>query len=181
MPKPLFQKGRTKTGGKIKGSRNKATLLREQEKAAAKDALQQAVAGTLKFTPLQVMHAVMLLRISRGDDQGALAAASEAAPYVHAKLNAAEVRVHHSISGRSDDAIAQEIEMLRLKVEAAKPSMQTWLLMKPLHRPKLTATRTLLQMRNMQTTSLLTQVFPLTPTTDDGGPILPFSGSVRRL
>jgi hypothetical protein len=66
------------------------------------------------------MNAVMLLRMGQGDHAGALQAAREATPYVHAKLNAAEVRVQHSIAQRSDDEVALEIEMLRAKIARSK-------------------------------------------------------------
>jgi hypothetical protein len=65
------------------------------------------------------MHAVMLLRISQGDDAGALQAASEAAPYVHSRLNATDLRVH-STTDRTDDQITAEIAALRTKFDAAR-------------------------------------------------------------
>jgi hypothetical protein len=131
MVKHLYQKGHPKLGGRKKGTKNWRTVNEppkekksysraRREVLAAKEAFQAALAGDMKFTPLQVMHAVMLLRISQGDDQGALEAAKEAAPYVHARLNASEVMVHHSLHNRSDAEIASDIEALRLKIAASK-------------------------------------------------------------
>jgi hypothetical protein len=87
---------------------------------AAREAFQAALAGEMRFTPLQVMNAVMLLRIGQGDHEGALQAAREAAPYVHAKLVASEVRVQHSFAQRSDEEVALEIETLRAKIARSK-------------------------------------------------------------
>jgi hypothetical protein len=128
MPTPLFKKGRTKTGGRKKGSpyrkldaaEQRRKEAREREIQQAKAEFQAAMAGEMSFTPLQVMYAVMLLRIGRGDDQGALEAAKEAAPFVHAKLTAAEVMVKHALQSRSDAEITAEIEQLRLKIAASK-------------------------------------------------------------
>lgn len=72
-------------------------------------------------SPLAVLCHVMCLKLQERDYDGAVFVAEKAAPYVHARLNAADVRVQHSMIDRSDDAIAQEIEALRLKkIEAAK-------------------------------------------------------------
>jgi len=130
MARPgTFQKGHPRLGGRKKGVPGKRNSRyaeyakqqqREQEILEAKQAFQDALAGVTNFSPLQVMHAVMLLRISKGDAAGALEAAREAAPYVHAKLNAAEVRVQHSIAQRSDEEVALEIEMLRAKIARSK-------------------------------------------------------------
>jgi hypothetical protein len=90
------------------------------ELTRAKQEFQAALAGEMKFTPLQVMHAIMLLRISQGDHEGALMAAREAAPYCHARLNATDVRLQHSIADRPDSEIAAEIVALRTKLDAAR-------------------------------------------------------------
>jgi hypothetical protein len=90
------------------------------ELTRAKQEFQAALAGEMKFTPLQVMHAIMLLRIGRGDHEGALMAAREAAPYCHARLNATDVRVKHATADRLDSEIAAEITALRAKLDAAR-------------------------------------------------------------
>jgi hypothetical protein len=119
-----FQRGRTKTGGRRKGTLNKQVAIRQQ-------ALAEALAPLLEegrlldeqlrhIQPLDVLLLVMRKRLINKDWQGAVDAALAAAPYMHPKLNAAEVRVQHTVGERSDDAIAAEIEMLRLKIAAAK-------------------------------------------------------------
>jgi hypothetical protein len=74
----------------------------------------------LKLSPLEVMQAVMLLRINKGDYDGALVAAEKAAPYMHAKLNATDVNVRHSYASKSDAEVAAEIELLRQKIAIAQ-------------------------------------------------------------
>jgi hypothetical protein len=111
-----FQKGRSKTGGRVKGTRNKAVVARE----TARQAFEIAMAGEPRCTPLQVMYAVMEARLGNGDLDGALSAAKEAAPYVHARLNATDVNVRHSITDKSDAAVAAEIESLRAKIALAR-------------------------------------------------------------
>src|SRR4051794_40491004 len=106
-----FRKGQAKIGGRRSGSKNRRTRAMDakiDELTRAKQEFQAALAGEMKFTPLQVMHAIMLLRIGQGDHEGALMAAREAAPYCHARLNAADVRVQHSIGDRPDSEIAAE-------------------------------------------------------------------------
>jgi hypothetical protein len=123
----LFIKGHSKLGGRVKGTPNKATqALIDAQKAAEEEVLrakaefQAAMAGEMKFTPLQVMHAVMLLRIGKGDHDGALAAAKEAAPYVHARLAMNDLRVQHTLAGKSDAEISVEIEELRHKIARSR-------------------------------------------------------------
>ena len=108
-----FQKGRAKTGGRKKGVRNKAS--RE-----AREKFRDFLRENITFTPLQVMHAVMQARIETGDLEGALSAAEKAAPYSHAKLNATDVHVRHSISDKPDAVVAAEIEALRAKIERSR-------------------------------------------------------------
>jgi len=82
MARPgTFQKGHPRLGGRKKGVPGKRNSRyaeyvkqqqREQEILEAKQAFQDALAGVTNFSPLQVMHAVMLLRISKGDAAGAL-------------------------------------------------------------------------------------------------------------
>ncbi len=124
-----FAKGHVKLGGRTRGTPNRGNpeqearkKAAEEEIRAAKEAFEAAMAGELRFTPLQVMNAVMLLRIGQGDHEGALEAARDAAPYVHAKLNAAEVRVQHSIVNRSDAELTAEIETIRAKIARSKAS-----------------------------------------------------------
>jgi hypothetical protein len=73
----------------------------------------------LAMTPLEVMLRAMRQHYGEGDIQAALMAAGMAAPYVHARLSASAVTVHHT-TGRSDDDIAHEIEGLRRRIERAQ-------------------------------------------------------------
>jgi hypothetical protein len=59
-------------------------------------------------------------RIGKADYAGAMEAAEKAAPYVHARLNAAEVRVQHSLADRSSEQLAADIEIIRTKLAIAK-------------------------------------------------------------
>ena len=86
----------------------------------AKERLQHLLGETISFTPLQIMYAVMQIKLERGDPDGALVAAEKAAPYVHARLNATDVRVQHSVAGKSDAEVAAEIEALRVKLEVSR-------------------------------------------------------------
>jgi hypothetical protein len=75
----------------------------------------------MAMTPLEVMLRAMRQRYGEGDILGALTAAGMAAPYVHARLSASDIRVHHNNpANRSDTEIAMEIEGLRKRIEAAR-------------------------------------------------------------
>ena len=114
-----FTKGHTKVGGRKRGTPNRLGP-RKAGRLIFGDDFRAAMMEEIRATPLEIMHAVMLLRASKGDYDGALTAAEKMAPYVHARLNAAEVRVSHSLAGRSDAEIAADIDMLRQKLTAAK-------------------------------------------------------------
>jgi hypothetical protein len=114
MARPgTFGKGHAKRGGRKKGVPNK-------DSQEAKERLQQLLGETISFTPLQIMYAVMQIKLERGDPDGALVAAEKAAPYVHARLNATDVRVQHSVAGKSDTEVAAEIEALRAKLAVSR-------------------------------------------------------------
>jgi hypothetical protein len=126
-----FERGRAKTGGRKKGSpwrlENSDTVRRklkaaalERAKQASRDEVALAVAAIPSMGPLEVLLMGMHLKLARGDLDGAMQIATAAAPYTSPRLNAAEVRVQHSVANHSDDAIAAEIELLRLKIEAAR-------------------------------------------------------------
>jgi hypothetical protein len=104
-----------KYGGRKKGRQNKLPT-------EVKERFQRLLGQEISFTPLQVMHAVMLTKIEQGYYDGALVAAEKAAPYSHAKLNTTDVHVRHSISDKSDAAVAAEIEALRTKIERSRPA-----------------------------------------------------------
>ena len=112
-----FQKGRVKTGGRKKGSPHR---LPPKTVTPLVIAAEFQAALVREFTPLEVMHAIMLLRVSKADYDGALSAAEKAAPYVHPRLNAAEVRVQHMLAARSDEEVAAEIQALQQKLAIAR-------------------------------------------------------------
>jgi hypothetical protein len=120
MPSPRYQKGHKKLGGRKSGTLNKKTQRRLALEKLSSDELQQIMLAELKLSPLEVMQAVMLLRINRGDYDGALVAAEKAAPYMHPRLNATDVNVRHSYASKSDAEVAAEIESLRQKIEIAQ-------------------------------------------------------------
>jgi hypothetical protein len=68
--------------------------------------------------PLAVMRAIMRQRFQAGDHVGALAAATAAAPYVHARLAQTEVSVHHHVA-QTDAELAAEIAALEAKLAAS--------------------------------------------------------------
>jgi hypothetical protein len=114
---------RAKTGGRKVGSRNKKTVLREQQLQDAQLAagLPVRLLDHLEgLTPLAIMQAVMRQRYAVGDYLGALAAAREAAPYVHARLTSSEVKVSHSLGDKSDAELDEEVAMIRHKVALAR-------------------------------------------------------------
>lgn len=129
MPTPLFQKGRAKTGGKQKGTRNRATVLREraeeearirlaQARLASREEIEQAASRMHTMSPLEVMLTGMHLKLGRGDIEGAQKIAEAAAPYTAPRLVQSEVRIQ--TTQRTDVEIAAEIETLRAKIERAR-------------------------------------------------------------
>jgi hypothetical protein len=133
-----FQKGHAKFGGKVKGTKNKATLRSDHRRIVQAEAeirlatmrlatpeeIERAQARLTGMMPLEVMLAGMRLKFDRGDIDGALAAAEMAAPYTSPKLSSAEVRVR--VEHKSDAEVAAEIEALRRKIAIARsvPPMQ---------------------------------------------------------
>jgi hypothetical protein len=120
-----FQKGRAKTGGKRKGTLNKKTEARMHLLADTEQALIQLGADPTRVSPLMVMCSVMCLRLQEKDYKAAVEVAALAAPYVHPRLNAAEVNVRHTLSSRSDAEIAADIRVLRLKIAASQTATTT--------------------------------------------------------
>ena len=77
-----------KTGGRQKGTRNKATVRLDAKLA---EAAERATAGlssseVATMTPLDVMHYAMRLELQGGHWRSAAAIAEKAAPYVHSKM-----------------------------------------------------------------------------------------------
>jgi hypothetical protein len=113
MPGHKFSKGHQKFGGRQKGG------PRRKLDPQLKRRLQEFLDQGLRISPLDAMLGVLKLRIEEGDYEGALAAAAQAAPYCHAKLNATDIRVQHA-TDRSDTDITNEIAILRAKLDAAR-------------------------------------------------------------
>ena len=115
-----FEKGRAKTGGRQKGTPDKKDVAREQLTAHA---LQVAGLSPLEIdalTPLAVMRLVMTARWRAGDHAGALLAAEAAAPYVHPRLAAADIRVISTADRMSDEELKNEILLLEQRIKAAE-------------------------------------------------------------
>jgi hypothetical protein len=77
-----------KTGGRQKGTRNKATV---RLKAILAEATEQAMAGPsaseiASMSPLDVMHYAMKLQAESGQWRSAASIAEKVAPYVHPKM-----------------------------------------------------------------------------------------------
>src|SRR5215468_6944214 len=104
-----FQKGRAKTGGRKKGTVNKTILARQQAITESMQTLGLAPETIDEITPLATMKLVMVSRLRAGDHQGALAAAAEAAPYCHARLASADLRIHDEYAGKTDEELLAEI------------------------------------------------------------------------
>lgn len=122
-----FAKGRPKTGGRVKGTINRAKVerLRAEEEArvrlaaarlASEEEIEQAVARMHTMSPLEIMLMGMHLKLGRGDIDGAQKIAEAAAPYTAPRLNAAEVKIQHSLAGLHDDQVAAEIQALQQKL-----------------------------------------------------------------
>jgi hypothetical protein len=89
--------------------------LREATLAAALTPEQCA-----ELSPLEVMRAIMRNRFRAGDYDGALAAARECAPYVHAKLTSTDLKVSGTLTTRSDEELSLEIAAIEQKLAAAR-------------------------------------------------------------
>jgi hypothetical protein len=126
-------KGTPKTGGRVAGTPNKSTrhqtlvqtisaagLLPEQ--IAAKVDEGSLPAKVLAMTPLEILYAVMHRRFAAGDLEGAVAAAREAAPYVHARLAHTELRVRNEFASKSDAELVEELAMLDARLAAVAES-----------------------------------------------------------
>ena len=77
-----------KTGGRQKGTRNKATVRLDAKLA---EATERAIASlptseVASISPLEVMQYAMRLELQGGHWRSAAAIAEKAAPYVHSKM-----------------------------------------------------------------------------------------------
>jgi hypothetical protein len=112
-------KGSPKTGGRKKGTPNRATQASAKAIADAMVALGLTPDRVSGLTPLQMMLVIAEMRFTAGDHAGALAAAQAAAPYVHAKLSSSDVHVTGTLDTRSVEDLDAEIAELRAKQAAA--------------------------------------------------------------
>jgi hypothetical protein len=117
-----FTKGHTKIGGRKKGIPNRTTEQKEADRLLFGNDFRSALKEltVARLTPLEVMHAVMFIKIGKADYDGAIEIAEKAAPFCHPKLNAAELRVQHSLSARTDEELAASIMLLREKLALVK-------------------------------------------------------------
>lgn len=113
-------KGHPRYGGRTRGTLNHATRLRQQALANATIAAALTPEQITELTPLEVMRAIMRNRFHAGDYDGALAAAKEAAPYVHAKLSSSDVRLTGELTTKTDAELVAEIAALEGKIAAAR-------------------------------------------------------------
>jgi hypothetical protein len=119
-------KGLPKTGGRQKGSPNRATVEREHAVAVAYASLAAHLgvsADKLKeVSPVEAMLLCMQWSLQARDRAGILAAASAVAPYLHARLSSAEVHVSGTvtIADLSDEELAAAHAELDAKIAAAR-------------------------------------------------------------
>jgi hypothetical protein len=99
-----------KTGGRVKGSRNKRTIARQHRLAEAQRQALAGVAEPAVLTPLQVMQMAMQAQVDAGELVGAAEIARDLAPYLHGKV-ASFVQVSGQLGVRrlSDDEIDARI------------------------------------------------------------------------
>jgi hypothetical protein len=103
-------KGR-KTGGRKKGTKNKRDQVRAQIIEAA---LPQLPEHLRDISPLEAMLICMKWSLQQKDRAGILAAA---APFCHARLTSAEVRVTNPASGMTDEELKAEIALLERRIK----------------------------------------------------------------
>jgi hypothetical protein len=107
-----FTPGHIKAGGRRAGTPNKKVAARQR---LLKLAHEPGVAS-----PLDVMLQIMCLRLVGKDFKGALEAATLAAPYLHPKLQATDIRMQQvPLAQRSDADLDADIAALRAKLAAS--------------------------------------------------------------
>jgi hypothetical protein len=67
------------------------------------------------LTPLDALLFLVRECARLGDRWGLQAAATAAAPYVHPRLNASDIRVRHTYEAKSDAELAEELVQLEAK------------------------------------------------------------------
>ena len=123
-----FQKGRLKTGGRVAVVPNKKTAERERAESQANEDRHRAIEEALRavpedvlvnMAPLDCLLSLMRICYRFGDRYGAQSAATAAAPYVHMRLSASDVRVHHTLEDRPDAELVAELQALESKFDIA--------------------------------------------------------------
>jgi hypothetical protein len=110
------RKGSPKSGGRKAGTPNKLTTARLQVMADAVAAEGLTPEQIATIGPLDTLLLVMRKYLVAQNWPGAVQAASAAAPYMHAKLTVADIRLHHdAVDSLSDREIAAERELLLAK------------------------------------------------------------------
>jgi hypothetical protein len=110
-----------KSGGRRKGTPNKSKRPRFRNEVLdrAMTRIKAQVPEVVReMTPLEAILLVMRWSLAEQDRPMILAAASAAAPYCHARLQSAEVRVINPASGMSDEELKAEIEALERRIKA---------------------------------------------------------------
>jgi hypothetical protein len=111
-----FQAGHVKQGGRQKGTLNKAKQLQREAMERACARIGVPFERLSEIRPLQAMQVCLSLSLEAGDRQGVLAAAGMMAPYIHAKLSAAEVTVKNALGNLTDSELLAEARALELKM-----------------------------------------------------------------
>jgi hypothetical protein len=114
------RRGSPKTGGRRAGTPNKFTVVKAEAMAEAVQAQALTEAEIATITPLDALLYVLRRYLVAHDWHGAIQAASAAAPYVHYKLSASDVRIRHEVGGLSDEQIAAERQLLLTKRQATE-------------------------------------------------------------
>ena len=115
-----MSKSHQRLGGKQRGTKNKATLAREQLVAHSLKSVGLTADEVEALTPLACMRLVMAARLKAGDHAGALVAAEAAAPYCHQRLASADLHIRDEHAGKSDEQLQAEIEELERRIAAAE-------------------------------------------------------------
>jgi hypothetical protein len=108
-----------KSGGRVAGVANKATVAKAEAIALAHDALGMTADDIAALSPLDGMMLVMRWGVETKNPGVVLAAAAAAAPYVHARLSHAEVRVSGTVT-LSDQQLSEEIAQLEARIRQAE-------------------------------------------------------------
>jgi hypothetical protein len=120
-----FKRGHPRYGGRKLGQRNRATIERELAVAEAGARMCEALGLTesdvANLMPLDVLLMAMRRSVLDGDKAGAVQAAVAAAPFCHARLSSADIKVHHELGEKSDLELEAEILDLQERLRLTGP------------------------------------------------------------